>query len=168
MDGKVMVKVRSHPGVLGCKQQFVVFDPKASEVGGWSHHHVRSPEWALLNLFCFSSFQASGGSDLPVQGSHHLAARRLWAAEPDGFSTDNFEGPLCGAFDRRGWPGVVEIVASEGDVVLSRPMVFQASNPNRGARPRALGLPALSPTEPVRTERDGLFPVEVAVARSRQ
>jgi ectoine hydroxylase-related dioxygenase (phytanoyl-CoA dioxygenase family) len=135
--------------------------------GGWFRHHVRSPEQAVLNLFCFSAVEAGGGGTLLVEGSHHLAARLLWESEPDGMSTDDFDEPLTVMLDRSGWPDVVGVVAEEGDVVLAHPLVFHSCNPNHGTRPRVMAHPAFSMTEPVRTDGEGLFPVEVPVARAR-
>ena len=135
--------------------------------GGWFHHHVWSPEQALLTLFCFSTVEPGGGGTLLVEGSHHLAARILWEAEPDGLAADDFDEPLNAALDRRGWPGVFEVVAGEGDVVLAHPLLLHASNPNRGKRPRVMAQPAFSMTEPKRTEGPRLYPVEVPLVRSR-
>jgi ectoine hydroxylase-related dioxygenase (phytanoyl-CoA dioxygenase family) len=91
----------------------------------------------------------------------------LWDAEPDGMSTGDFDEPLTATLDAAGWPGVVEVVAEEGDVVLAHPLVFHASNPNHGSWPRVMAQPAFGLTEPVRTQGEGLFPVEVPVARAR-
>jgi ectoine hydroxylase-related dioxygenase (phytanoyl-CoA dioxygenase family) len=60
------------------------------------------------------------------------------------------------------------VVAEEGDVVLAHPLLFHASNPNRGTRPRVMAQPAFSMTEPKRIEGgDALYPVEVPLARAR-
>jgi len=135
--------------------------------GRWFHHHVWSPEQALLNLFCFSTVEPGGGGTLIVEGSHHLAARLLWEAEPEGMGVDNFDEPLTAAMDEAGWPGVVEVVAEEGDVVLAHPLVFHASNPNHGTRVRVMAQPAYNMVERKRTEGDGLYPVEIPLARAR-
>lgn len=135
--------------------------------GGWFRHHVWSPEQALLNLFCFSTVNPGDGGTLLVEGSHHLAARILWEAEPEGLETDDFDEPLTAILDREGWPGVVEVVAEEGDVVLAHPLLFHASNPNHGTRPRVMAQPAFSMTVPMRTEGEHLFPVEAPIARAR-
>jgi hypothetical protein len=132
--------------------------------GGWFHHHVWSPEQAMLNLFCFSTVEPGGGGTLLVEGSHHLAAQILWEAEPQGLDADEFDGPLNAVLNQKGWPGVVEVVAEEGDVVLAHPLMFHSSHPNHGDRPRVMAQPAFSMTEPKRTEGD-LFPVEVPLAR---
>jgi hypothetical protein len=134
--------------------------------GGWFRHHVWSPEQALLNLFCFSTVGPGGGGTLLVEGSHHLAARILWEAEPDGLEADDFDEPLTASLGQKGWPGVVEVVAEEGDVVLAHPLVFHSANPNHGARPRVMAQPAFVMTEPKRTEGNGLFPVEIPLARA--
>lgn len=136
--------------------------------GGWFHHHVWSPEQALLNLFCFSTVDPGGGGTLLVEGSHHLAAGILWAAEPDGLEADDFDEPLTAMLGRKGWPGVVEVVAEEGDVVLAHPLLFHSSNPNHGTRPRVMAQPAFAMTEPRRAEGDDLCPVEIPLARARR
>lgn len=134
--------------------------------GGWFHHHPWSPEQALLNLFCFSTVDPGGGGTLLVEGSHHLAARILWEAEPRGLESDEFDAPLHAALDQNDRSGVVEVVAEEGDVVLAHPLILHSSNPNHGLRPRVMAQPAFCMTEPKRTESD-LYPVEVPVARVR-
>ncbi len=135
--------------------------------GNWFRHHVSSPEQALVNFFCFSTVEPGGGGTLLVEGSHHLAARILWKAEPDGLDADDFDGPLTAILDEKDWPGVVEVVAEEGDVVLVHPLMFHASNPNHGSRPRVMAQPPFSMTEPKRTEGHDLFPVEIPLANAR-
>jgi ectoine hydroxylase-related dioxygenase (phytanoyl-CoA dioxygenase family) len=133
--------------------------------GGWFHHHIWSPEQALLNLFCFSTVEPGGGGTLLAEGSHHLAARIVCEAEPEGLDPDDFDQPLNAILDQTGWPGVVEVVAEEGDVVLAHPLLFHSSNPNHGTRPRVMAQPAFSMREPKRTEGDELYPVEIPLAR---
>jgi ectoine hydroxylase-related dioxygenase (phytanoyl-CoA dioxygenase family) len=135
--------------------------------GGWFHHHVWSPEQALLNLFCFSTVDSGGGGTLVAEGSHHLAARILWEAEPDGLEAGEFGERVNAILDQKGWPGVVEVVAEEGDVVLAHPLLLHSSSPNRGTRPRVMAQPAFLMTEPKRTDGDGLYPVEIPLARAR-
>jgi ectoine hydroxylase-related dioxygenase (phytanoyl-CoA dioxygenase family) len=135
--------------------------------GGWFHHHIWSPEQAIINLFCFSTLEPGGGGTLLVEGSHHLAARILWEAEPEGLEADDFDEPLCALLDQGGWPGVVEVVAEEGDVVLAHALLFHSSNPNHGTRPRVMAQPAFSMTQPKRTEGDDLYPAEIPLARAR-
>jgi ectoine hydroxylase-related dioxygenase (phytanoyl-CoA dioxygenase family) len=124
--------------------------------GGWFRHHVSSPEQALVNLFCFSTVELGGGGTLLAEGSHHLAARILWDTEPGGLDTGDFDEPLTAILDQKGWAGVAEVVAEEGDVVLAHPLLFHSSNPNHGTRPRIMAQPAFSMTEPMRTEGDDL------------
>lgn len=135
--------------------------------GGWFRHHVHSPEQAVVNLFCFSTVEPGGGGTLLVEGSHHLAARMLWDAEPGGLDADDFDEPLTAILEPDGWPGKVEVVAEEGDVVVLHPLVFHSSNPNHGSRPRVMAQPAFSMIEPMRPQGDDLFPVEVPLARAR-
>lgn len=136
--------------------------------GGWFRHRISSPEQALLNLFCFSTVEPGGGGTLLVEGSHRLAASILWDGEPDGLEVGDFDAPLTAMLDEQGWPEVVEVVAEEGDVVLAHPLLFHASNPNHGTRPRVMAQPAFSMTEPMRTEGNGLFPVEIPLSRARR
>ena len=135
--------------------------------GGWFRHYVHSPEQALINLFCFSTVEPGGGGTLLVEGSHHLAAKLLWNAEPHGLEADDFDEPMTAILDRQGWPAVVEVVAEEGDVVLAHPLLLHASNPIHGFRPRVMAQPAFGMTEPMRTERGDLYPVEIPLARAR-
>jgi len=134
--------------------------------GGWFRHHVWSPEQALLNLFCFSTVDPGGGGTLLVEGSHRLAARILWEAEPEGLDNDDFDEPMHAVLDQRGWPGVVEVAAEAGDVVLAHPLIFHSSNANHGTSPRVMAQPAFCMTEPRRTEGD-LSPVEIPLADAR-
>jgi Phytanoyl-CoA dioxygenase (PhyH) len=131
--------------------------------GGWFHHHIWSPEQALLNLFCFSTVDPGGGGTRLVEGSHRLAAHILWEAEPQGLEAHEFDGPLNDILGEKGWPGVVEVVAEEGDVVLGHPLLFHSSNHNQGTRPRVMAQPAFCMTEPKRTE-GRLYPVEIPLA----
>ena len=135
--------------------------------GGWFRHHPSSGEQAVLNLFCFSTVEPGGGGTLLAEGSHHLAAKLLWDAEPAGMATDDLSEPMNAVLEAAGWPGVVEVVAEEGSVVLAHPLIFHSSNPNHGTRPRVMAQPAFSMTEPVRTVGTGLFPVEAPIARAR-
>jgi hypothetical protein len=135
--------------------------------GGWFHHRVWSPEQALLSLFCFSTVDPGGGGTLLVEGSHYLAARILWEAEPEGLESYEFDEPLNAILDQMGWPGVVEVVAEEGDVVLAHPLLFHSANPNHGTRPRVMAEPAFSMTGPKCTEGADLRPVEIPLARAR-
>jgi hypothetical protein len=96
-----------------------------------------------------------------------LAAGILCEAEPDGLEADDFDEPMTAMLGRMGWPGVVEVVAEERDVVLAHPLLFHSSNPNHGTRPRVMAQPAFSMTEPKRAEGDDLYPVEVPLARAR-
>jgi ectoine hydroxylase-related dioxygenase (phytanoyl-CoA dioxygenase family) len=134
--------------------------------GGWFRHHVWSGEQALLNLFSFSTVEPGGGGTLVVEGSHHLAARILWEAEPQGLESDDFDEPLNSVLDQMGWPGVVEVVAEEGDVMLAHPLLFHSSNANHGSRPRVMAQPAFSMEEPRRTAGSDLYPVEIPIARA--
>ncbi len=135
--------------------------------GGWFRHHPWSPEQALLNLFCFSAVAPGGGGTLLAEGSHHLAARILWDAEPGGLEAGDFDEPLTAILSQQGWPGIAEVVADEGDVVLAHPLVFHSASPNHGTRPRVMAQPAFSMSQPRRTEGDGLYPVEIPLARAR-
>ena len=134
--------------------------------GNWFRHHIWSPEQALLNLFCFSTVEPGGGGTLLVEGSHHLAARVLWEAEPAGLDADDLDAPVKAMVDRTGWERVVEVVAEEGDVVLAHPLLFHSSNPNHGNRPRVMAQPAFSMNQPMRTEGGNLYPVEIPLAHA--
>ena len=108
-----------------------------------------------------------GGGTLLAEGSHHLAARILWDAEPDGLAADDFDEPLTAILGQQGWPGVAEVAAEEGDVVLAHPLVFHSASPNHGTRPRVMAQPAFSMNQPRRTAGGSLCPVEIPLARAR-
>ena len=86
---------------------------------------------------------------------------------PTGWRPTTIDEPLSALLDQKGWAGVVEVVAEEGDVVLAHRLMFHSSNPNHGTRPRVMAQPAFSMTEPKRTEGDGFYPIEIALARAR-
>ncbi len=132
--------------------------------GGWFRHHLWSPEQALLNLFCFSTVEPGGGGTLLVEGSHRLAIGLLAEAGPEGLDADDFDGPLTAMLDDSGWPGVVEVVAEEGDVVLAHPLMFHASSHNHGTRPRVMAQPPFSMRQRRRVEGVDLSPVELPLA----
>jgi Phytanoyl-CoA dioxygenase (PhyH) len=135
--------------------------------GDWFHHHIWSPEQAVLNLFCFSTVEPGGGGTKLVEGSHLDVARLLWVAEPEGLEVDELDPPITALLNQRGWPGVAEVTAEAGDVVLAHPLLFHSSNPNHGTRPRVMAQPAFSMTEPKRLEGEDLYPVELPLARAR-
>jgi hypothetical protein len=80
---------------------------------------------------------------------------------------DDFDEPLTAILNEKGWPGVVEVVAEEGDIVLAHPLLFHSSNPNHGTRPRVMAQPAFSMIEPRRTDVEQLSPVEIPLVRAR-
>jgi ectoine hydroxylase-related dioxygenase (phytanoyl-CoA dioxygenase family) len=135
--------------------------------GSWFHHHIWSPEQAVLNRFCFSTVEPGGGGTRLVEGSHHDAARIPWEAEPERLPFEEIGRPLAAQQDERGWPAEVEVTAEEGDVVVAHPLLFHSSNPNHGTRARVMAQPAFSMTEPKRTDGSDLSPVEVPLARAR-
>jgi hypothetical protein len=130
-------------------------------------HHPWSPEQALLNLFCFSTVASGDGGTRVVEGSHHEVARLIWDSEPKSLEVDAIWPKMSKLLDERGWSGVVEVTAEEGDVVLAHPLLFHSSTPNRGTHPRVMAQPGFDMTEPKRTQGDGLFPVEIPIARAR-
>jgi hypothetical protein len=130
-------------------------------------HHMWSPEQAVLSLFCFSTVESGDGGTRVVEGSHLDVARLLWASEPDGLEPDAMWPEMSKILDERGWNGVVEVAAEEGDVVLAHPLMYHSSTPNRGTRPRVMAQPRFDMTEPKRTRGGDLYPVEVPIARAR-
>lgn len=136
-------------------------------VEGNFRHHVWSPEQAVVNLFCFSTVEPKGGGTLLVEGSHLLVGHLLWEAEPEGLDAEQIWPEIRKLLDAADWPGVVEVTAEEGDVVLAHPLLFHSANPNLGSRPRVMSQPRFDMTEPKRTEGSQLSPVEIPIARMR-
>jgi hypothetical protein len=136
-------------------------------VDGMFRHFINSPELAVLNLFCFSTVEPGGGGTLLVEGSHRIAARVLWEAEPAGLEPPELAVSIGRALATCGWPGVVEVTADEGDVVLGHPLLLHSSNPNHGDRVRVMAQPQFDMIEPKRTAGSDLSPVEVVLSRAR-
>jgi hypothetical protein len=136
-------------------------------VDGMFRHFVYSPELAVLNLFCFSTVEPGGGGTLLAEGSHRIAARILWEAEPSGLEPLELSVGIGRALGTSGWPGVVEVTADEGDVVLGHPLLLHSSNPNHGDRVRVMAQPQFDMTEPKRAAGSDLSPVEVVLSRAR-
>jgi ectoine hydroxylase-related dioxygenase (phytanoyl-CoA dioxygenase family) len=145
-------------------------DPPYGEdwhVDGVFLHFINSPKLAVLNLFCFSTVDPGGGGTLLVEGSHRLAAKILWEAYPAGLEPSELGAGICRVWDASSWPGVVEVTADEGDVVLGHPLLLHSSNPNYGDRVRVMAQPQFDMTEPKRTVGSDLSPVEVVLSWAR-
>jgi hypothetical protein len=132
---------------------------------GSFHHHVWSPEQALIPLFTFTDIRPGAGGTRLVERSHWEIARVLWEAEPEGLSADD----SWKVIGDRLWPTsptVIEAVAEAGDVVLVHPFVFHSSSANAGTGPRVMAQPRIDMTEPKRVDAP-LHPVDLATATTR-
>lgn len=129
-------------------------------------HHVWSPEQAILPLFCFSTIEPAGGGTLLAKRSHHMVADALWDAHPAG-RTNRQLLPAIREYleDRR--CDTVEVVATEGDVVLAHPLLLHSPNANRSHRPRVMAQPRYDMREAKRVTGTDLSPVEWVIARGR-
>ncbi len=129
-------------------------------------HHLWSPEQAVLSLFCFSDVDVGGGGTSIAVGSHRLVADVLRRAPPSGLDNQPLRDAVGRAMGGGAWD-VVEVTARAGDVILAHPLVFHASSPNHGDRPRVMAQPRFDMTEPKRIRGEGLFPVEVPLLACR-
>jgi hypothetical protein len=102
-----------------------------------------------------------------VEGSHRIAAKILWEAEPGGLEPLELSVGVGRVLDASGWAGVVEVTAEEGDVVLGHPLLLHSSNPNHGDRVRVMAQPQFDMIEPKRSAGSNLSPVEVVLSRAR-
>jgi hypothetical protein len=122
------------------------------------HHHLDSPDQALLPIFLWSDIGPGDGGTALAEGSHKVAARILAAHEPDGL--DHVElGRLVAAEPRR---SVVEAQGRAGDVVLVHPFLLHVGSMNTGERVRFITNPCITLKEPMRLD-DPPSPVERAI-----
>ncbi len=123
--------------------------------------NVTSRGRALLMLFLFSDV---GPDDAPTRirvGSHLDMARILAPAGDAGMPATNLDG--VGAEQ-----ALAYATGEAGTVYLCHPFLVHAAQEHRGATPRFMAQPQLSPAEPLRLHRaDAAYaPVEIAIRRA--
>jgi hypothetical protein len=123
------------------------------------HHHLDSPDQALLPIFLFSDIGPGDGGTGIAEGSHVDTARVLADAEPLGLSAAELADRVA-ALPRR---PVVETNGEAGDVALLHPFILHASTPNTGTSVRFITNPCIEAHEPFRLD-DPASPVERAIA----
>lgn len=110
------------------------------------HHHLSSPDQALLPLFLFSEIEPGDGGTAVAVGSLRHTARILAESEPDGLDVHTL-GQRVRACPRG---EVVELTGAPGDVALLHPFMLHARSPNTGSRVRFVCNPCVRYREPMR------------------
>jgi hypothetical protein len=109
------------------------------------HHHVDSPDQALLPIFVWSDIGPGDGGTAIAEGSHRVTARILAEHEPAGLDHVTLTN-LVAAEPR---PSVVEANAEAGDVVLLHPFVLHTGSANTGTRVRFITNPCITFKDPM-------------------
>jgi len=130
--------------------------------GSHFHHHLNSRNQGLLSIFLFSDIEPGDGGTALSLGSHHIAARILEAAEPEGLSVYD----LVNAVNQHPRERVIETTGEIGDVALMHPFMSHTRSANTGNRVRFICNPCFSLKEAMNLQRDNCddySPVEKAI-----
>jgi len=128
--------------------------------GAHFRRHCWSPDRALLTLFLFSDVGPGDGGTAVSVGSHHLVARVLAEAEPDGLAHKE----LLRRANGHARTEVREVTGQAGDVVLLHPFLLHAQSVNTGDVVRFMANPFVAARDRLDL-RGGATPVERAIRR---
>lgn len=128
--------------------------------GGHFRRHPWSPDRALLTLFLCSDVEPGDGGTAVSVGSHHLVARVLADAEPDGLAHKQ----LLARANSHPRTEVREVTGQAGDVVLLHPFLLHAQSVNTGAAVRFMANPFVAARDRLDVHA-GDSPVERAIRR---
>lgn len=109
------------------------------------HHHVDSPDQALLPIFVWSDIGPGDGGTAIAEGSHKVTAKILAAHEPEGLSHVDL-GRLVAAEPR---PSVIEANAEAGDVIMMHPFMLHTGSANTGDKVRFITNPCITFKQPM-------------------
>jgi hypothetical protein len=123
------------------------------------HHHLDSPDQALLPIFVWSDIGPGDGGTALAEGSHIVTARILAAHEPEGLSALDL-AKLVAAEPR---PSMVEARGEAGDVILLHPFMLHTGSANTGDRVRFITNPCITFKQPMDLA-DPQSPVERSIA----
>jgi hypothetical protein len=135
--------------------------------GSHFHHHLTSREQGLLPIFIFSDIGSGDGGTALSERSHHITARILSDAEPDGLGMSELTRRVNLHPNARA--KVVEATGNAGDVVLIHPFLLHGRSPNTGPHVRFICNPCFALHEPMnfnRTNSAEYSPVEQAVVNA--
>ncbi|MGJ3243253.1 MAG: phytanoyl-CoA dioxygenase family protein [Opitutales bacterium] len=134
--------------------------------GAHFHHHIHSREQALILLFLFTDVDPEGGGTWIAPGSHHVTARALNEAVPDGLAPGDLAKQVRTQLDLRP-ERMIEATGRAGDVLLMHPFVYHGSSTNTNDRIRVASNVCVSAHEPLRVDGNtpytALSPVEQAI-----
>lgn len=125
------------------------------------HHHVDSPDQALVPCFVFSDVGPDDGGTAIFEGSHRLTARILADAEPAGLSSHDLSQRVKAAVD----VAPIEVTGEAGDVIMMHPFMLHGRSTNLGPKVRFITNPCISLHEPMRLDPPQ-SPVERAIAEA--
>lgn len=108
--------------------------------GGFFHHHLDSPEQALLPIFLLSDIGPGNGGTAFAPGSHKVCARILRDAQPAGMSA----GDIARTMAAQPRPEVREATGRAGDIALMHPFMAHAISKNVGPNVRIICNPHIS------------------------
>lgn len=140
--------------------------PWQEPTAGWHvdgiqfHHHIDSPDQALLPIFLFNDMGPGDGGTCISPGSHKAAARILRDAEPDGLDVHTLASRVSA---HRG--GTVEVRGEAGDVALMHPFMLHTMGINIGKSVRVICNPCVRFKERMNVTADPTRPFS-AVERS--
>ncbi|GAB4454420.1 MAG: hypothetical protein OHK0029_08980 [Armatimonadaceae bacterium] len=143
--------------------------PWTAPTDGWHidgihfHHHVHSREQGLIGLLLFTDVEPGGGGTAVNPGSHHITARILRDAEPEGL--DHVELARRVGAATEGMP-VVEVRGNAGDILMMHPHLYHASSANCSERVRIASNFCVTLREPMNLKRPDpadYSPVEQAI-----
>lgn len=137
--------------------------------GGWHvdgstfHHRLHSKEQALVTLFLFSDIDEGDGGTAIARGSHHVVARILEAAEPEGLELQ----ALTDRFPNIEPDQIAEVQGEAGDIAFLHPFLIHGFSANKGSKVRFACNPQYELHEELNLDRsdDDYSPVEEAIRR---
>lgn len=120
--------------------------------GGFFHHHLDSPEQAMLPLFIFSDIGPGDGGTAIRPGSHKVAARVLKDAGPAGLGQAAL-GKLVK--EQTEHISAAEVNGEAGDIALVHPFMLHTVSTNTGSRVRIVCNPHITMHERMKLNGGG-------------
>lgn len=118
--------------------------PWQEPTGGWHvdgihfHHHIDSPDQALLPIFLFNDMGPGDGGTCISPGSHKITARILHDARPEGLDVHTLATLVTAKRC-----GTVEVRGEAGDVALMHPFMLHTTGINVGKAIRVICNPCV-------------------------
>lgn len=120
------------------------------------HHHLDSPDQALLPIFLFNDMGPGDGGTCISPGSHKTTARILRDAEPEGLHVNELATRVSALRQR-----VIEVRGEAGDVALMHPFMLHTVGMNVGKGIRVICNPCVRYKERMNVSGDPARPMSV-------